>query len=253
MRKIPSGIVIFAILLILTATQEQLIAQVNSSFDYNHWASVLERFVDDNGLVDYKALKAQPDGLNDFIGQIEQADLSGMSETGQKAFWINAYNAITLKVVTDKYPIGQIRFINFGLVWEISRSVARGEKSLGEIEHKTLRPLGDARIHFAINCASMGCPKLSREPFLPQTLDEQLDAQAVRFINDPEKVRLERQAKVLYYSSIFKWFEKDFLKAAPSVKAYIMKYINEEDRLFLEQNEVKMKVLKYDWGLNEQP
>jgi hypothetical protein len=83
-------------------------------------------------------------------------------------------------------------------------------------------------------------------------LDEQLDARAILFINDPGKVRLDRQTKTLSYSSIFQWFEKDFLRSAPSVKAYIMKYINEEDRAFLEANEVKTRVLKYDWSLNEQ-
>ena len=117
---------------------------------------------------------------------------------------------------------------------------------------KFFRPLGDPRIHFAINCASIGCPKLSRTPFYPNTLDEQLEAEAKRFINDSDRIRLDRSKNVLYHSAILKWFKEDFLEVAPSITEYVKKYINDQDRAFLEDNKVKEKVLKYDWNLNKQ-
>lgn len=220
--------------------------------DHTPWADVLQTFVNDEGRVDYEALKKDRAALEKFIAQVEQADVESMSPIEQKAFWLNAYNALTLNVVADAYPVKSIRHINFGLVWQVGRKAAGRTISLGDIEHKILRPLGDPRIHFALNCASLGCPRLPREPFDPKILDEQLEKAAADFINDPQKVRLDRETGTLYYSAIFDWFEEDFLKAAPDIVSYIKRYINEDDRQYLETHSVKTEVLSYDWGLNGQ-
>jgi len=220
--------------------------------DYEIWARVLKAYVNEQGLVDYESLKNNRADFDTFMQQVETADISQLTEVEQKTFWINAYNAITLKVILDKYPVRSIRHINFGLVWEVKRKVAQEKLGLGHIEHKILRPLGDPRIHFAINCASIGCPELPNEPFYPDTLDEQLDAETKGFLNDSGKVRLDRSSKILHHSAIMDWFKEDFLVVAPDTKSYIKKYLNEEDRIFLDQNEVTLKVIKYDWGLNKQ-
>lgn len=221
--------------------------------NYDAWDKILKQYVDEQGLVDYVALKNNKEGLVDVVETFEQVDVSKMTAQEQKAFWINAYNAITLRTVVDSWPVKTIRRINFGLVWNLPRKVAQGRKSLGDIEHKILRPLGDARIHFAINCASIGCPKLPDYAFLPEKLDEQLDYETKRFVNDPEKVRLDRSTKTLYHSEIFSWFEEDFLPGHGSIKTYITHYINEDDQQFLKENpDVKVEEIPYDWGINKQ-
>jgi hypothetical protein len=220
--------------------------------DYSAYARVLNTFVNDQGQVNYQALKNNPQDLDRFIGIIEQVDTSPLTPEQQKAFWINAYNALTLFVVKNHYPVNNIRLIDFGLVWQVRRKAARGKYSLGDIEHHILRPLKDPRIHFALNCASKGCPSLSQEPFDPQRLDEQLDREAREFINNPQKVRLDRSAGILYYSAIFKWYEEDFLKTAPDILSYLKRYLNAEDRDYLDSHSVTRKVLDYDWGLNKQ-
>lgn len=230
-------------------TEQASITQVN----YDSWAKVLRTYVNDKGLVDYNALKADKAILNEFIQHIQRVDVSKLTPMEQKAFWINAYNAITLDVVTKAYPVTTIRTIDLGLVWEKPRSVAGKALSLGHIEHQILRPLGDPRIHFAINCASIGCPDLSQQPFYPQQLKQHLDIAAKAFINNPAKVRLDREENTLYFSEIFSWFEEDFLLESRSIKEYIVKYIHEDDAAYIKTNQVTMKHIPYDWGLNKQP
>ncbi|MGE0267475.1 MAG: DUF547 domain-containing protein [Candidatus Omnitrophota bacterium] len=220
--------------------------------DYSLWADVLAKHVNAQGRFDYEGLMKDPARFNQFISQIENANLSQLGPDEKKAFWINAYNALTVKVIVDNYPVKSILRINFGLVWKIGRAAAGGKKSLGDIEHKVLRPLGDPRIHFAINCASIGCPKLSDKPYYPRTLDEQLDQAARQFINDPEKVIIDRQKNILFHSAIFKWFEKDFLKAAPDLSGYIRHYLNDTDKAYLDSSRPELRELDYDWGLNRQ-
>jgi len=183
---------------------------------------------------------------------VRNANIDEMSDIEQKAFWINAYNALTLKTIIDHYPVKSIRLINFGLVWKMSKHVARRKHSLGDIEHEILRPLGDPRVHFALNCASIGCPKLPVKPFDPRQLDQQLDFETRRFMNDPQKVRLDRNENVLYHSELFNWYEDDFLFVAEDKLSYIKEYLNEDDRAYLNSHEVVLKKIKYDWGLNKQ-
>ena len=224
----------------------------NSAQSYELFNNALQKYVNDQGLVNYQGVKSDSKDFVRFIYDLEDADISKLEGDDLKTFWINAYNAITLKVVSGAYPVKGIRRINFGFVWEKSRKVAKIKKSLGDIEHKILRPLGDPRIHFAINCASIGCPKLPNEVFVAEKLEEQLERETKRFINDSTKVRLDKAEKILYHSAIFKWFEEDFVKTHGSIQNYIASYINEEDKKYLQNYEVKLKSLKYDWGLNKQ-
>ena len=233
-------------------------ASFAAGVDYRLWARVLETYVDDNGRVDYAGLKAHRQLLDDFIEQqLEPVEISALADTEQKAFWINAYNALTLRLIVDHYPLrfGGIRTINWGRPWSIKMRVANQSLTLGQIEHEILRKWDppDPRIHFAINCASGGCPKLPKTPFLPETLEEQLQRETLRFINDPEKVRLDRSKNILYHSAIFSWFDEDFLAESPDLLQYIQKYLNEEDQAYIQARpaDIRLKKLKYDWSLNQ--
>ncbi|MCA9403082.1 MAG: DUF547 domain-containing protein [Candidatus Omnitrophica bacterium] len=228
-----------------------------AGIDYTPYEKILNTYVNGEGRVNYRGLKADRGPLDNFIRtQIENADLSGFTDNERKAFWINAYNALTLRLIVDNYPLrfGGIRTINWGRPWSIQMKAAGRELSLGDIEHEILRkwdPI-DPRIHFAINCASGGCPKLPNTHFPPADLDRRLDFEARRFMNDPAKVRLDRAQNILYHSEILKWFDEDFLAVAPDLKSYILKYIKDDDRRYIQSHDVKLKTVDYDWSLNEQ-
>jgi len=232
------------------------IADESKDLDYSLWTKVLKGYVNEQGLVDYEKLKNNSTDLDKFIEQVGKANIDGLSRNEKKAFWINAYNALTVHLIVDKYPLkfGGIRTINWGRPWSIKMKVANQEMSLGDIEHKILRKWdpADPRIHFALNCASIGCPKLPNKLFDPQRLDQQLHYETKRFINDPEKVKLDREANILYHSELLNWYEEDFLVVASDQLEYIKKYLNDDDKIYLENNNVVLKSIKYDWGLNKQ-
>jgi len=245
----------FLVLGIIVGISLNWTAQDACSFgqqEYLVWANVLKEYVDDQGKVNYGKLKENRTDLDAFLEKVRNANIDEMSDAEQKAFWINAYNALTLQTIIDHYPVKSIRFINFGLVWKMSKHVAQEKHSLGDIEHEILRPLGDPRIHFALNCASIGCPKLPKKPFDPQQLDQQLDFETRRFMNDTEKVRLDREENILYHSELLNWYEDDFLFVAEDKLSYIKEYLNEDDRAYLNSHEVVLKKIKYDWNLNKQ-
>lgn len=227
--------------------------------DYEKWEKVLNAYVNDNGWVDYDGLKDNRAVLDDFItSQVENADLAVLKKNEQKAFWINAYNALTMRLIVDHYPLrfGGIRTINWGKPWDIKMSVAGQKLTLGDIEHKILRkwdPI-DSRIHFAINCASVSCPRLANTHFDPDKLDQQLDDAARLFVNDPEKNRIDRDKNIFYHSAILNWFEEDFLANHPDKLSYILEYLNDDEKQFVLANKdkIKLKEIKYDWGLNKQ-
>ncbi len=227
-----------------------------ASVDYGPYAEILKTYVDKKGLVDYVGLKENREAFDEVIAAFTDTDIDALSPVEQKAFWINAYNAYTLKLIIDRYPLrfGGILTINWGRPWNIEMKVAGRDITLGEIEHEILRKLDppDPRIHFAINCASIGCPILPQTPFYVETLDAQLDEEARKFINNPDKVRLDREKQMLYHSAIFKWFEEDYLIDGHTLKSYIAQYMTEADQTYLNNNEVKLKDLRYDWGLNKQ-
>lgn len=227
--------------------------------EYQKWDSILETYVNENGRVDYDTLHEERQSLDDFIkNQIEDAQIDELSPTEQKAFWINAYNALTVQLILDHYPpaFNTIRTINWGRPWNVAMLVAGNKHTLHQIEHDILRnwePF-DERIHFALNCASIGCPKLPQYAFDPEQLDQQLDSEARRFIRDPEKVRLDRNKNILYHSEIFAWFEADFLKVSHSLLDYIYSYLPVDDQRYIDEHrsDIRLQTLDYDWGLNKQ-
>ena len=251
---------VFSLIFALGALASTAQAQSpNQSVNYTDWETVLKTYVSPDGLVDYKGIKANRAVLDRFIQQnIENADISQLSTDEQMAFWINSYNALTIRLIVDHYPLkfGGIRTINWGRPWSIKMKVAGQQLTLGDIEHEILRKWNpiDPRIHFAINCASGGCPKIINTHYNPAKLNQQLDQVTKDFVNNASKNRLDRKKNILYHSAIFSWFEEDFVATHPGIKEYITDYINSEDAQYIKQNSkrIKLKELKYEWGLNQQ-
>lgn len=217
--------------------------------------------MDGHGRVDYAAWKA--DDADVLAGWLSHQSAHTEGRQDALAHWINLYNAFTIQAVLQRYPIASIRpqllgvpnwlgFLRF-----FSRREHRlGERpfSLGEIEHSLLRPLGDPRIHFAIVCASIGCPLLRNEAYWPERVEAQLEDDARRFINDPAKVRYDASANVLFCSPIFRWYRADFEAVAPSLAAYILPRLTTGPASAgsdLSQSEPGLRMLPYDWSLNQ--
>jgi hypothetical protein len=251
-----------------------------NGFNYDDYVAVLKKYVDDKGMVAYRALKADPKRLDAFASAMATLDRRAYDKWDDKAkiaFWLNAYNALTLKVILDNYPIrasfvGSLRFPKNSIrqipgVWDKVRFRVMGRRvTLSEIEHTTLRKAFDEpRIHLALVCASKGCPLLRREPYEGADLDAQLDDQTRRFLATPGKFRIARSKGQVYLSPIFKWFGEDFVKTygtnekfrghgkeLRAVLNFTSRYLNERDREYLATGHYKVLFLDYDWSLNEQ-
>lgn len=228
-----------------------------SAFSFDHeyavWTKVLEKNtkkIDGQVLVDYKQLKKTPEKLNQFLNNLEslpKKKFYKFSKKEQLAFWINAYNAYTIKIVIENYPIKSIKDIGsiFSSTWSKRFISLFGEKmSLDGIEHKTIREqFEEPRIHFALNCASIGCPSLYQKAFIPSKLESQLVEVTNSFMKNKRKNY--RRANVYYISKIFDWYGEDFDKYTMGVQNFINKYLDQ-----VKTKNVKIKYLDYDWNLN---
>lgn len=228
--------------------------------DFAVWDSLLHQYVDSQGQVDYRAWKSHhSQTLTHWLAALERLDLDpNPTHEQQLALWINLYNAFTVSTILERYPIASIRPSVFGIpnwlafLWFFQRRVyrvAHQTYSLAQIENQILRDrLQEPYIHFAIVCASIGCPLLRSEAYTPEKVTQQLEQDAVRFINNPNKVHYDAQTGILYCSKIFKWYQQDFLAVSPSIPDYI--------RSFLQPNlplsaSTPITYLYYDWSLNQ--
>jgi hypothetical protein len=203
--------------------------------------AVLEAYVDDEGCVDYAGLKA-PGALEPYLAVLARADPEPFSTTEQLAFWINAYNAYTLGLIADRYPVRSIKRITpTGIPitipfvhspFRIRFAVVGGRTlSLDDIEHRILRRrFTEPRIHFALVCAARSCPRLRREAYTGDGLDRQLDDQARVFLHDRTKNRIPDEGGVIRLSRIFSWFGRDFGPDAAHLQAFLAPYFAGEVR-----------------------
>ena len=250
-----------------------LLASAPFDHQYTIYNDLLTRHVREAG-VDYTALKADRSTLDRAVDALDAPPAHGAGEwtrAQQLAFWINAYNLFTLRAIVDHYPIrsswftlaprNSIRQIDG--VWTDLRWRAGGRTvTLDDIEHRILRPVfKDARIHFAINCASVSCPPLARKPYQVDTLDAQLDDAARRFLASAEGVRVT--GDTLHVSSLFKWYGDDFVADyAPLVPGLrdsterailgtIARYGPPETQARARDGRVRIAFLRYNWSLND--
>lgn len=229
------------------------------TIDLRIWDELLQRYVDDLGRVNYRRWKAEgADVLRAWLESFADVDLADFTDADARlALWLNAYNAIAISQVLEVYPISSIRpkvlgipnWLSFLDFFTRSNTIVGGKKySLNQIEHAILRPeFAEPRIHFALVCASVGCPLLRRGAYFPESVRTQLEADASRFIHNPDKVRYDAQKKTLYLSKIFKWYEEDFVKAAGSVAEYVGGYLGPEAAV---GDGWAIVFLPYDWNLN---
>lgn len=213
---------------------------------------VLKRYVSKNGLVNYKELKEDKE-FNRYIEYLSTADSDKLPSNDHRlAFWINAYNAFVLKGVLDEYPIKSVLDVGWlphSFFIRKTFKTQHGNITLRELENKKLREVfQEPRIHFAINCASMSCPKLLTESYKAGKLEEQFETQATSFINDKSKNYLDKGNEVLYLSSIFKWYESDFIQKGEKLEEYVARYLNPDDAEFIRNNTVTIKYLDYHWA-----
>ena len=194
--------------------------------------------------------------LSSYIEKMQKISINDYQRDEQLAYWINLYNAVTVDIVLKNYPVESIRDIDISPgffsdgPWGKKVLNIQGETlSLNDIEHRILRPIWkDARIHFAVNCASLGCPNLQQRAFMAKTINKQLDSAAQEFIAHPRGVRLVSDGVIV--SSIFSWFQQDFGETEEDVIAYIQRYANNEMHAKLEGMQF-FAGDEYDWSLND--
>jgi hypothetical protein len=202
--------------------------------------------------VDYAALKADarwPQTL-DALAKAPEPAASASAE--RMAYWINAYNILAAKAVVEAYPIESITKIEG--VWDKKVGSAAGrEVSLNEVEHQILRPMGDPRVHAALNCASLGCPPLRREAFVAARLDEQLADQTRVWLNDPNRGVRVREGDVVVLSELFNWFGNDFAPDIPGRLRWISRFLRDPAmREAVTRRGAKVESIPWDWRLNQQ-
>ena len=257
--------VVTAVLAIVTAAA----AQKPPGFDHGYGAyrEALTRVVKD-ARVDYRALAADRTMLDRAAGEIAtvpQAEETRWSRDERLAFWINAYNIVTLRSIVDRYPIQGSLFTLYprnsirqiGGVWDVQRWPVAGRLvTLDQIEHEILRPIfKDPRVHVAINCASKSCPPLGAEPYVASQIDRQLDDAARRFLATEQVVKLSGGR--LMASSVFKWYGDDFIPAyaagstsPAAIRAFIVRY-GPPAAAAAAKTSASLRFLPYDWSLND--
>ncbi len=232
-----------------------------SAIEHGAWNKLLARYVNDAGLVDYRGWLATPAdvaALDGYLAELAHGDLhQNGPRAAELAFWINAYNAVTVRGILREYPTSSIRnhtprWWGYHIWYHLLLPVGAEWVSLDAIEHRRLRPLGDPRIHFALVCAARGCPRLLNQAYHQATLDEQLDANARAFFADPTKFRADVPRGRLEMSWILDYFARDFGPDTAAVLRRIAPFLPDDaSRDLATSGRAQVSYLPYDWTLNE--
>jgi len=228
--------------------------------DYADWARLLDRYVEPTpsgiNVIDYVVVTAEDrTALEAVIARLEAVPISDYSRREQMAYWINLYNAATIRVVLDHYPVETIRDIDLSSgwfadgPWDAELVMVEGVAlSLNDIEHRILRPIWmDPRIHYAVNCASIGCPNLRPEPYRGETVGSVLDLAAREYLSHPRGITIENDKVII--SRIYDWFFEDFSKHDMRLLDHLTLYV--EPDLANQLNQIgKIHGTRYDWQLN---
>lgn len=234
------------------------------NLEHSAWNQVLKNYViSDKGVsfFQYSKLKENKNDLQSFNSYLHELSLVTENEfqkfntQDQLAFLINAYNAFTVKLIIDHYPVKSIKDLGslFQSPWKKKFfKLFQKEMYLDEIEHEMIRKkYNEPRIHFAVNCASKSCPPLRNEAFIGNKLEDQLENQTLAFINDSRRNKFDSVKRILTLSKIFDWYGEDFVKKSGSVKTFVKSKISltEQQKITMDQSEIKY--FDYDWLLNE--
>ncbi len=220
---------------------------------YRQWARVLERFVNGRGEVDFHRLageRADLDGFLEYVARVSPRTAPALfpDKDAALAYYINAYNALAMSNVIDsgfRHSLGGLYKVWF---FGVKRFSVGGERmSLYALENDVIRPLGDERVHFALNCMLASCPRLPREPFRADNLNRQLDDAAREFFAESRNLQVVTEQKLARVSSILKFYTQDFLAHGPTLIAYINKYASKNI-----PEDYRIEFLDYDWTVNDQ-
>ena len=237
---------------------------------YVQYDSVLKTYVSD-GRVNYGGLKAAPKELESYLESavwVSEEQFDAWTESQRLAFLINLYNAGTLKLIIDHYPVKSIKDIGslFKGPWDQPAVKLFGKTiTLNHLEHGILRKqYSEPRLHMVLVCAAKGCPQLRGKAYTADKLDEQFSDQSRRYLVSPAGLRIDREKKVVYFSSIFKWYGEDFIaryspatgfagidKTERAVANFCSAFLVSADHDYLTAGEYAVKFLDYDWSLNE--
>ena len=251
-------------------TQNAVAVTPSQVVNYDSYATLLDKYVNDNGLVDYQQLQSNRqllDKFNNSLASVSPNIFLSWSEAEQIAFLMNAYNSYTLEAIINQEPLkNSIRDIP--QVWKQENYQLVGQKkSLDDIEHGTLRKeYNEPRLHAALVCAAISCPILRNEPYRAENLDAQLNDQVNDWLSDPNRgLQIDRKNNTVSISSIFKWYGEDWIpdygtdtsfagnEKEKAVLNFISNYVSSEDAEYLKAGNYKIKYLDYDWSLNIQP
>ena len=224
------------------AIMSSISAPYASTPDHSLWETVLQQHVSEDGVVNYKMLAKNEEGLNAYLEELAaHPPMDSWSRDEKLAYWINAYNAFTVKLIVDNYPVKSIRDLHDGNPWDVEWiKLGKRMYSLNEIEHDIIRPRYDEpRIHFAVNCAAQSCPPLLNHAWTAQNLEQYLEQQAQAFINN--ELYNKVSPKSLQLSKIFKWYEEDFGNLPAFVNQYTAVAVNPDARV---------DFMEYNWALN---
>jgi len=226
-----------------------------AAFDHSAYDKLLKKHVNEKGLVNYKGWKADQKEFNDYLARLSKTPPTAKwSKAEQMAYWINAYNAYTIRLILDHYPVQSIKDIGSKIQipfvttpWAAKFfSIGGTPMSLDNIEHGTLRKkYDDPRIHFALVCASVSCARLRSEAYTASQLDRQLDDQGRDFLNSPAKNKPGKEAA--QFSKYFDWYKGDWTNNGQTVVSWVNKYSPTKI-----DNTTKISYLDYNWQLNEQ-
>jgi hypothetical protein len=249
MRSLVSGLLALLVAGCATMTPPALTEPVPTLEPTAAWTRVLERFVDIQGRVDFVGLARDRRDLDRYVawvganGPRTRPDLYRTREQ-ILAYHLNAYNALAMYNVIDAgipRTLGGLTKVRFFLLRTIR--VDGADTSLYTYENQVIRALGEERIHFALNCMSIGCPRLPREPFVPDRLEAMLDRETRLFFSEPRNLAVDHAARVVRVSEILNFFPEDFLAKSPTLLAYIGRYAPAPA-------DYKLEFIPYDWTVN---
>lgn len=236
---------LFAILLVLGSMLTSKTSFGADPISYTAFDELLKKYVSAKGNVNYKGFKTESAKLDEFCKLLEENPPKESWTTAQKkAFWINAYNAMIIKLVIKHYPVTSVKkVVKAGKPWNLKFFKIGDIEDLDGIEHKILRKMGDPRIHVGINCASFSCPKLNNKAYTADNVESELESLMKEFVNDANKNKIT--ASKLELSEIFNWFKDDFTK-----KGTLIEFLNKYANTKINSN-ASISNMKYNWSLNE--
>lgn len=229
--------------------------------DHSSYDQLLKKYVDDDGMVDYKAWQQNSGdrlSLQRYLEHLGKADSKQPAKREAiLAYWINAYNATTIEGILQVYPTTSIRnhtakLIGYNIWKNLYLRTGGWRINLDSIEHKVLRKMNEPRIHFAIVCASIGCPRLLNEAYIAEKLEQQLATNTIDFFSRAQNLQVDPKSRTLKLSSIMNWFGEDFGKPETAMMISVKDYLPSAAAEIVENGNFRLSYLKYDWSLNEQ-